>query len=289
VAEDNELSTKLTVWQRLALRRLRRLALKGKDAPLTPDDWRLVYAMSHSGAGGAMRHVWRTLPSSPRCNLCGAPFAGVGQVVARPLGHRPSRKNPNICSTCVEMSPPGGMTMHTGVLFADMRGFTARSETTTAAEMAKLLRRFYGCAERVLFPEAMIDKVVGDQVMALYIADVHPTLARDRVPELMVDHARRLLREIGYGTVEGPFVEVGIGLDIGDAFVGNIGERSVYDFTAIGDVVNTAARLQGTALSGEIVISQRIANDLDAPPKDLELLPLKGKAVPEPAYRLRVG
>ena len=51
---------------------------------------------------------------------------------------------------------------------------------------------------------------------------------------------------------------MGIGLDVGEAFVGNIGERALYDFTAVGDVVNTASRLQGQAAAGEIVLSERV-------------------------------
>lgn len=76
----------------------------------------------------------------------------------------------------------------------------------------------------------------------------------------MLDHARRLLDAVGYGSGFAPFAEVGIGLDVGEAFVGNIGQRALYDFTAVGDVVNTASRLQGAAGEGEIVFSQRVAD-----------------------------
>ena len=78
----------------------------------------------------------------------------------------------------------------------------------------------------------------------------------------MFDHARELLRAVGYGSGEAPFVEMGIGLDVGEAFVGNIGQRALYDFTAIGDVVNTASRLQGQAAGGEVVMSDRVAAGL---------------------------
>ena len=64
---------------------------------------------------------------------------------------------------------------------------------------------------------------------------------------------------VGYGTGDEPFLEIGIGMDVGEAFVGNIGERALYDFTAVGDVVNTASRLQGQAAGGEIVLSDRVA------------------------------
>ena len=53
----------------------------------------------------------------------------------------------------------------------------------------------------------------------------------------MLDHARGLLQAVGYGSEAGPFVEMGVGMDVGEAFVGNIGERALYDFTAVGDVV----------------------------------------------------
>lgn len=101
--------------------------------------------------------------------------------------------------------------MHAGVLCADLRGFTARSENLDSEEVSKLLRRFYGCAEEVLFPDAIIDKLIGDQVMALYLPEIQRRISRDRIPEVMLEHARSLLRAVGYGSSPGPFVEVGIG------------------------------------------------------------------------------
>lgn len=270
----------------MALRRLLRRTGKRRGEALSSDDWRAMWELNDSLSGRAVHWIWRTLPSSPRCGLCSAPFAGVGRFVVRPLGYRPSRKNPTLCATCVELSPPGGMKMHTGVIFADLRGFTARSETADSEELSRLLRRFYGCAEAVLFPEAIIDKVIGDQVMALYLPDIQRRVSREQVPALMVDHAYSLLRAVGYGSPDGPFVEVGIGLDVGEAFVGNIGERSVFDFTAVGDVVNTASRLQAEAAGGEIVLSQRIADGLPSPIGIRVQLDLKGKARPEIAYRV---
>ncbi len=72
--------------------------------------------------------------------------------------------------------------MLTGVLFADLRGFTASSEGADPEEVSQVLRRFYRCAEDVLFPDAIIDKLIGDEVMALYLPDVRAasTMARSR-------------------------------------------------------------------------------------------------------------
>lgn len=149
-----------------------------------------------------------------------------------------------------------------------------------------MLRRFYRCAEDVLFPDAVIDKVIGDEVKAIYLPDLQPHIAREDVPELMLGHARELLRAVGYGSGEEPFVEMGIGLDVGEAYVGNIGQRALFDFTAVGNVVNTASRLQGQASGGEIMLSDRVAEGLSRAPDNRVELELKGKSEPQLAYRV---
>jgi adenylate cyclase len=278
-------SVRLTRWQRMTLRRLRKAAGKPGDAPLAPEDWEAYLRMVSSRSGRLTRSLLGSLPASPRCGICGAPFAGFGGRLVRPLGYRPSRKNPTICATCVEASPPGGTTTEVGVLFADMRGFTRLSERSRPEDVSALLRRFYGCAEAVLFPEAVIDKLIGDEVMALYLP-MYGGL--DDPAATMLAQSRELLGRIGYGSDAGPFVEVGIGLDYGEAFVGNVGERSLYDFTAVGDVVNVASRLQGEANGGEIVVSEGIAERLSEPPGERVEVSLKGKAEPVVAFRSSV-
>jgi adenylate cyclase len=212
----------------------------------------------------------------------------------RPLGYRPSRKNPNVCSTCVELAPPGGTTMEIGVLFADLRGFTSASESRSPAEVSAQLRRFYAHAEKVFFPEALIDKLIGDEVMALYVPALIVGTAgevgdgvRRHTAHVMLDHARELLERVGYGTPDGPEFEIGLGLDFGDAFVGNIGDSAVQDFTAVGDVVNTASRLQERAAAGEVVLSERLAGFLHGPVGDRERVVLRGKLEPFDVRRVR--
>jgi adenylate cyclase len=274
----------MTVVQRAALRKLRRMAGRGEGESLEPEDWEVLWRMHENGAGRVMQRLFLALPHSPRCGVCGAPFEGAGRHLTRMLGYGPSRKNPTICAACVELAPPGGMTMPTGVLFADLRGFTERFERRDPREASQLLRRFYRCAEDVLFPEAVIDKVIGDEVMALYLPTMKRDMPPDDVPGLMLRHARELLQAVGYASAEGPFAEVGIGLDFGDAFVGNIGDRALFDFTAVGDVVNTASRLQHQAAGGEIVLSERVAAGLPALTGRRVELELKGKSSPECAY-----
>jgi adenylate cyclase len=281
-------TTKLTLWQRLGLMAIRRESGRRAGEPLGEEDWEAAWRMHETGLGGAVTTLFRILPTSPRCGICAAPFAGAGRFIAAPMGHRPSRKNPTVCATCVELSPPGGMTMQTGVLFADLRGFTARFDGADPAAVSKVLRRFYRCAEDVLFPDAVIDKLIGDEVMALYLTPLKKHLTEDDVPPLMLRHARDLLRAVGYGSGQPPFVEMGIGLDFGEAYVGNIGQRALFDFTAVGDVVNTASRLQGQAAGGEIVLSERVAAGLPDGTGTRVELELKGKTEPQIAYRLTV-
>jgi adenylate cyclase len=283
---DEASPERLTFWQRAALRRVRKAAHKGGDEPLTSDDWAAYFAMTADPVEKTLSRVLRALPSSPRCGICGAPFAGIGGRLVRPLGYRPSRKSPNLCATCVEAAPPGGMTTEAGVLFADIRGFTRLSEERDPEQVSELLRRFYASAERVLFPEAVIDKLIGDEVMALYL----PMYGRfEEAAPVMLEHARGLLAAVGYGDGRTPFAEIGIGLDYGEAFVGNVGRGSLHDFTAIGDVVNVASRLQGQAAGGEIVASARLVEHLEEAPGERLELTLKGKAEPVGAYRIAVS
>lgn len=223
----------------------------------------------------AFTRVMRRLPAEPRCRLCHAPYGGIGGQIMRRFGFGPSRKNPTLCNTCFEKAPMGGVDMEIGVLFADVRGFTSLAERTSTDDVAQLLNRFYAAASEVLTRSAIIDKFVGDEVMALYL----PQLLRERWEDELVRDANDLLASVGYGTSPGPWLQLGVGLDIGRAYVGNVGAGEVKDFTAIGDVVNTAARLQSAADGGQIVMSERLFERLDARPDNATAttLALKGK------------
>lgn len=218
--------------------------------------------------------IMRMLPTDPRCRLCRAPFGGWAGSVMRRFGRGPSRKSPTMCSVCFEQAPMGGVKLEIGVLFADIRGFTALAEKMDPDEVAELLNRFYGAATTVLTRSAVVDKLVGDEVMALYL----PRLIGEHWVDELVRDAKDLLEAVGYGTPGGPWLPLGVGIDIGQAFVGNVGSGVIKDFTALGDVVNTASRLQSAATAGQIVMSERLFERLTAPPDaravDLEL---KGK------------
>jgi adenylate cyclase len=262
------------------------------DEAFTAADWDAYLSAARHTSSRAVKRFFRALPSSPRCGYCGAPFAGFGSRVVRPLGYRPSAKNPNICINCVEMSPPGGLTTDIGVLFADLRGFTSLSERVGPSAARSALQQFYATAEDVFFPAAMIDKVIGDAVMALYIPTLIAATSGDsgavppeRVAELMIEHARALLGGMRATAAD---IGVGVGVAFGEAFVGHVGGGAVHDFTAVGDVVNTASRLQGAASPGEIIVAANVAALLAAPIGAAETLTLKGKDQQVPVYRVRV-
>jgi adenylate cyclase len=171
----------------------------------------------------------------------------------------------------------GGAEMEIGVLFADVRGFTSLAETMAPKEVADLLNRFYASATKVLSRSAVIDKLVGDEVMALYL----PPLLAERWEDEMLRDASELLQAVGF--TDDPWLPLGVGLDVGRAFVGNVGDGEVKDFTALGDVVNTAARLQSAAQSGQIVMSERLYGRLSAGPSGAKAMTvtLKGKVATE--------
>jgi adenylate cyclase len=225
--------------------------------------------------------VMRLLPSEPRCQLCHAPYGGVGGKIMRRFGFGPSRKNPTLCNTCFEKAPMGGVEMEIGVLFADVRDFTSLSEKLPPDDVAQLLNRFYAVASKVLTRSAIVDKLVGDEVMALYL----PQLLSEGWEDDLVRDATDLLASVGYRTSDDPWLSLGVGIDVGRAYVGNVGAGEVKDFTALGDVVNTASRLQSSAAAGQIVLSERLFGRLtDRPTHAIATsLELKGKHDPEPA------
>jgi adenylate cyclase len=248
------------------------------------DQWR-KWLVEGERAGRIWRRVVRNLPSNPRCKLCLGPFSGIGGRLFRLTGFAPSRKNPRFCNGCFEAAPMGGAEAEIGILFADVRGFTAFSEARTPPQVAAMMKRFYAVAVDVLSgQDAIIDKLVGDEVMALYIRG----FTGEDYMEKMAASAEGLLQAVGYGSPNGAWLPLGVGMDFGPAFVGNVGSGEVKDFTALGDVVNTAARLNGAARPGEIVMSERVYAQIAGryPAAERVELDLKGKSEPVVARRV---
>jgi adenylate cyclase len=184
---------------------------------------------------------------------------------------------------------PGGTEIELSLLFADVRGSTALAESVTAAEFSQLLHRFYNAATDTLVrTDAFIDKFVGDEVIGLYL----PGYAGEDHAHKAIQAAHDLLRAVGYGTPTGPWLPIGIGVHTGIAYVGTVQgiEGTVADFTALGDTVNTAARLVSQARPGEALISEATyaAAKMANPAHARRTLELKGKSEPFGVRVLRV-
>lgn len=256
------------------------------DAQTSVEEWARFYDYFGHAKTRRIVRIVSHLPSPPRCEACGNPFAGPGGWLMRRLGKGPSRKNPRWCNLCFEEAPEGGITLTIGVLFADVRNSTALAETIAPKEMVSRLNRFYSELTQVIVQHGIVDKLIGDEVMGLYFGPLSPD---GRYVDSMVADARRILEAVGRRSHKGPRLEVGIGLDVGPAYVGIVGDGEIRDFTAIGDVVNTASRLQSVAEGGQIVMSETVAQIADVPDGVATLLDLKGKAEPLAACVVDVG
>lgn len=233
-----------------------------------------------------MRRLFQHLPSGPRCHACAAPFGGVGRQVIRLIGKRPSGRNPNLCNSCFDFmsSHRGGAEIPCTMLFADVRGSTTLAERMSASDFHALLQRFYLVATEAVFShDGGVDKFVGDEVVALFM----PLTSGDRHAAQAVAAARAILKATGHGDAGGPWLPVGAGVHTGDAWVGTIGDETHVEMTALGDVVNTAARLASAAGAGEVLVSLDAARaaglDEDLP---RTMLDLKGKQAPFEVVRL---
>lgn len=228
-------------------------------------------------------HLHQLIPSNPRCAICYTPFGGIGGTLAS-LGiycSRPSPKNPRFCSACEAFNSkyPGGAEIVLTMLFVDVRGSTTIAERMSPAEFSHLMNRFYEATIDVLIhADALIDKLVGDEVTALFI----PGYAGKEHARRTVEAGLALLRVTGHSEPGDPWIPVGVGIHTGTAWVGSIAGASgaSSDFTALGDNVNIAARLASRARQGEVLISETTyeAAQLSIDGLEKRDLELKGKS-----------
>jgi adenylate cyclase len=174
------------------------------------------------------------------------------------------------------------------MLFADVRGSTAIAENVSPTEFSRLISRFYKVSTDVMVnSDAMIDKLIGDEVTGLYT----PGLAGLDHARVAIEAAKLLLTVTGHSDKEGPWVPVGAGVHTGRAFVGAVGsEQGLTDITTLGDAPNTAARLASAAGIGEVVVSEDAANaaDLDISGLESRNLELKGKSKPVAVHVIKI-
>jgi adenylate cyclase len=255
------------------------------DASLSEEMWRQMLLSPNRIIH--LRRFWGRIPSPPRCKWCTRPFAGPGGVVSRAIGLGPWNKNSKYCTGCYRAlrRSHGGAEVECSLLFADVRGSTALAEKMRPKAFNQLMGRFYDTATDVLVThDAIVDKFVGDEVVAIFV----PAMAGARHGRVAVNAAIELLRRTGYGGSNGPWVPVGVGVNTGQAYVGAIGEGLDTELTAMGDTVNTTARLASAAGAGEILATDRAMAGAGLKLADLERrsLSLKGKSEQVPVFVL---
>src|SRR5213082_560122 len=199
----------------------------------------------------------------------------IAQVIAQQqdAGRLPSEKRPVV------------------LFFSDIRGFTPMSETMSPDAIATLLTAYFSEMVEVVFEHGgMLDKFMGDAIMALWGAPIAHEDDADRAMRCALDQLAALEKLNAKWKDEGrPALGIGIGINFGEVFAGNVGSDRRLEYTVIGDAVNTAKRLCDTAGANEILISEPFYQQLKQPPKvdPLEPIQVKGKSKKIPVYRVK--
>ena len=218
------------------------------------------------------------LPHDPRCKLCHAPFHGIGGMAVGALYNRKqSSLNPNFCNVCEDFAKkfPGGAEVEMSMLFVDVRGSTALSEQMTPMEFQKLINRFFvGSTKSIAEEDGLVEKLAGDAVAAFWGAG----FAGQGYVARTIRAAQKILKVMAQQKIP-----VGIGVHAGVAFFGAMGStEGLVNISAIGDEVNTAARIASKAAAGEILVSEPAlkAAGIDSSQLESRSLELKGISAP---------
>jgi adenylate cyclase len=239
--------------------------------PQADEDLRMVLTGEHPGLAQQRKQLMR-VPSSPRCKLCAAPFAGPGGAVLRHFGFGRFPGNPAICQNCIRQFSKAGTTgaeIPVTLLFADVRGSTGMGERMRPTEFHDFLGHFYKIGSAtILSHDGLVDKLVGDEIIGLFFGGVtgpdHAAGAIAAATELVARSGRP------DATPSGP-IPIGAAVHTGVAYVGPTGPAgAVDDFTALGDAVNTTARLASAAAAGELLVSVDAAEAAGVQASDAE-------------------
>ncbi len=201
---------------------------------------------------------------------------------------------PNLASQIAQQEGEvalGGTKRPVVVFFSDIRGFTPMSETMKPDEIAGLLTEYFTEMVDIVFEHSgTLDKFMGDAIMALWGAPIAHEDDADRAMQCAIDQLDTLEKmNAKWKESDRQPLAIGIGINFGEVFAGNIGSNRRLEYTVIGDAVNTASRLCSSAGGNEILISEPFYKELKNPPKveALEPIRVKGKAKKVPVYRVK--
>ncbi|HVS33792.1 MAG TPA: adenylate/guanylate cyclase domain-containing protein [Thermoanaerobaculia bacterium] len=177
----------------------------------------------------------------------------------------------------------GGKVQRVSILFSDIRSFTTVSESIGAKETVSMLNEYFEEMVDVIFRnQGILDKYIGDAIMALFGAPFNTVHDADHAVaaanEMMVTLRELNVRRVAAG--KDP-IDIGVGIGTGDVVVGNIGSPKRMEYTAIGDSVNLASRLEGaTKMYGvKILVSEFTTRDIASSwrMREIDMMRVKGK------------
>ena len=174
----------------------------------------------------------------------------------------------------------GGEKRYCTFLFTDVRGFTVLSETKPPEEVTAIMNKALTIqAKAVQEHGGMVDKYIGDAMMAIFNAPID--LAKHE--EAAIKAALQIKHEMQEAQLG---IDIGIGINAGEAVLGNMGSDSRFDYTAIGDAVNTASRLESATkeVGVDLLIGESTAQAVDYELQSLKPIKVKGKAKPLKIY-----
>jgi adenylate cyclase len=180
----------------------------------------------------------------------------------------------------------GGERQEITILFADIRGYTAFSEKVEPEKVVEMLNHYLSIAGDIIIGwEGTLDKFFGDGLMAIYNAPIKQADHVHRAAEsalAIIQAAHEVNQIYGYE------LAYSIGVHVGEAVVGYIGTSYAVNYTAIGDTVNLAKRLQESAAPGQILIDESVVKRLGAQilTKPLGAISFKGRSQAAQAYEL---
>src|SRR2546426_3819964 len=184
----------------------------------------------------------------------------------------------------------GGTTSCITALFSDIRGFTSMSEKLQPQVVVQILNEYFADMTPIVFEyQGLLDKFMGDGLMALFGVPLQTEDAASNAVAAAIAMQRRMamvnkdLRSLGLSEIA-----IGIGVNTGDVTVGYIGSRERTDYTAIGDTVNLAARLEKQAHAGQIIISKFTVEAIGDkfPLRPCDQIKVKGKQEPVQIYEV---
>jgi adenylate cyclase len=203
---------------------------------------------------------------------------------------------PNIAAEIAQQDtavPLGGERRPITILFSDIRGFTSMAESMGPDAIAQLLTEYFSEMVEIIFEHGgTLDKFVGDAIMALWGAPIAHADDPDRALKagMAMQHGVAKLNE-RWSLAGRPEIGVGIGINYGEVFAGNIGSHRRLEYTVIGDAVNVANRLCSEAGPGEILVSEALCQVVKdhAEYEYLPAMSLRGRTRSVQVYRVRAG